>query len=116
MAAQYGFPASQYELHFRDLFFVKYEAKEGHQAGLDLHRDGSVLSFNMLLNKASDFEGGGTFFEAQNRTYSLEQGGCLMHSGKVMHAGAPVTQGIRIVLVGFVDARERVAVTSTLPA
>ena len=35
-------------LYFRDLFFVQYSA--GGQAGLALHRDGSIISFNILLN------------------------------------------------------------------
>ena len=101
----YELPLELHTFSFRDLFFVKYEAKEGEQSGLDLHRDGSVLSFNVLLNPASDFEGGGTYFEDQNKTYSLQQGDCLAHSGKVLHAGAPISSGLRLVLVGFVDAK-----------
>ena len=106
LARLYQMPPERYTFHFRDLFFVKYEAKEGEQSGLDLHRDGSVISFNILLNPASDFDGGGTYFENENRTYSLQQGDCLTHSGKVLHAGAPITRGTRVVLVGFVDARD----------
>ena len=26
-----------------------------------------------------------------------------MHCGKLLHEGAPVTQGVRLILVGFVD-------------
>ena len=73
---------TDHSLHFRDLFFVKYEAKPGEQAGLDLHRDGSILSFNLLLNSRDDFEGGGTYFEQENNTYCLQRGDCLAHSGK----------------------------------
>jgi hypothetical protein len=35
---------------FRDLFFVKYSVESGGQPGLDIHRDGSIISFNILLN------------------------------------------------------------------
>ncbi|KAJ0394104.1 hypothetical protein P43SY_007492 [Pythium insidiosum] len=45
-------------LTFRELFFVKYEAQVGEQAELGLHCDGSVLSFNILLNPSSEFQAG----------------------------------------------------------
>ena len=45
----------------RDLFFVRYEA--GAQDRLTPHRDGTLLSFNVLLSMPGrDFEGGGTRF------------------------------------------------------
>ena len=76
------------------------------RSSLPLHRDGSVLSFNVLLNKAGAFAGGGTYFEALDATYRGEQGDAVMHSGRLRHAGALVTRGERFVLVGFVDVVE----------
>uniref|UniRef100_A0AAV1T721 Fe2OG dioxygenase domain-containing protein n=1 Tax=Peronospora matthiolae TaxID=2874970 RepID=A0AAV1T721_9STRA len=99
---RYQLPASQ-QLRFRDLFFVKYEACEGERSDLALHRDGSVLSFNMLLNSADEFTGGGTHFDATKRTVHITQGEVTVHSGKVLHAGAPVLSGVRQILVGFLD-------------
>lgn len=90
-------------LAFRDLFFVRYSAEPGCQDGLALHRDGSVISFNILLNDPSSFEGGGTYVEADDVTYRIGQGDCLVHSGKLRHGGGVVTRGERYVLVGFVD-------------
>ena len=70
---------------------------------MDIHRDGSIISFNILLNSTDDFDGGGTFVEADAKTYSIGQGDCFVHSGKLRHAGAAITSGERLVLVGFVD-------------
>ncbi|KAJ8556862.1 hypothetical protein ON010_g9105 [Phytophthora cinnamomi] len=75
IAKRYQLPKSK-RLLFRDLFFVKYEAREGERSGLALHRDGSVLSFNVLLNSADDFTGGGTYFDATKHTVNIDAGGC----------------------------------------
>lgn len=96
-------------LAFRDLFFVKYSAEPGRQAGLALHRDGSVISFNVLLNGPDNFVGGGTYIEADDRVYHIGQGDCFVHSGKMRHGGHPVTHGERYVLVAFVDVLEEEA-------
>lgn len=98
-----GEEADGSRLAFRDLFFVRYSAAAGGQPGLALHRDGSVISFNILLNPASAFDGGGTFIEADARAYHIGQGDCFVHSGKLRHGGHPITRGERYVLVGFVD-------------
>ncbi|DBA01288.1 TPA: hypothetical protein N0F65_001793 [Lagenidium giganteum] len=103
----YGIPTTQ-QLTFRELFYVKYEARAGERAELPLHCDGSVLSFNILLNPKDEFEGGGTFFEATSTTVHLTQGNAAVHSGKVRHAGAPVVRGKRLILVGFLDIIDRV--------
>ncbi|CAE7484212.1 AKR2B [Symbiodinium natans] len=91
-------------LYFRDLFFVQYSVQG--QAGLALHRDGSIISFNILLNDAGDFEGGGTYVEADDFAYQIQQGDCFVHSGKLRHGGQPVTRGERYIVVGFVDVEE----------
>ena len=46
----------------------------GQQADLALHRDGSLLSFNVLLNPVSDFKGGGTYIKPLNQTFQIKQG------------------------------------------
>lgn len=94
------------------------------------HRDGSLLSFTIPLSPSSDYTGGGTTFEALRdvpplphsngnddelrspRNPILRPGGIIkvrtagdavLHSGKILHGGATVQRGERIVLVGFVD-------------
>ena len=112
MARRFGFEAD--DLFFKDLFFVKYEVRsaddddddgrEEMQAGLELHRDGSVLSFNVLLNPKSEFQGGGTYFKHTDKTVEINQGDCVVHSGTVLHAGRNITRGRRYLLVGFVES------------
>ncbi|GBG30965.1 Procollagen-lysine,2-oxoglutarate 5-dioxygenase 2 [Hondaea fermentalgiana] len=100
-AQRFGLDAA--DLFFKDLFVVSYNADvAGGQRELALHRDGSLLSFNVLLTPETSFEGGGTSFPALG-TVHIRQGDAVVHDGKVLHAGAPVTRGERVILVAFVD-------------
>mmetsp|Transcript_43707 Transcript_43707/g.92918 ORF Transcript_43707/g.92918 Transcript_43707/m.92918 type:complete len:456 (+) Transcript_43707:70-1437(+) len=123
------------DLSFLDLFCASYEVKDAEDAigkldegrntmdRLDFHRDGSLLSFTILLSPPEEFEGGGTVFDALG---DVDMGDCnstivrppgviqppragyaTLHSGKLLHGGHVVTKGQRIVLVGFVDVHER---------
>ena len=87
-------------INIHDLFVVKY--KDSEQNYLDMHLDGSFLSFNILLSNTADFEGGGTYFD-DGLISHLEQGDILIHSSKIKHAGLPITKGTRYLLVGFLN-------------
>jgi hypothetical protein len=87
-------------LNIQDLFIVKYEATS--QNYLELHVDGSFLSFNILLSNTKEFEGGGTYFDDGLTSYS-EQGDMLIHSSKIKHSGLAITKGKRYLLVGFLN-------------
>ena len=91
----------------RDLFVVKYSAAPGAQADLKPHTDGSIISFNVLLNDSAEFDGGGTHFLHLDATISAERGGCVVHDSKYTHAGQPITRGVRYLLVGFVETTDR---------
>lgn len=67
----YGLTAEQ--LSFRDLFYVQYGCEEGQQAELSVHEDGSPLSFNILISDPNDFQGGGTYFEAEEKVLKIKQ-------------------------------------------
>ena len=113
-------------MSFLDLFCASYEATSGETETdretmdrLDVHRDGSLLSFTVLLSQPEDFEGGGTNFDAlrdavdesdqqsilkaSGSIQPLTAGYATLHSGKLLHGGHVVTKGQRIVLVGFID-------------
>lgn len=105
LATLYGFEAR--ELRYMDLFLVRYEAAtDGRdtQRGLRGHRDRSLLSFTVLLSDPHDFDGGGTRIDAlgHSAVHPEAQGDLCTHCGKLRHAGAAVTRGVRYVLVGFV--------------
>eukprot|EP00483_Globobulimina_turgida_P004293 UN04302 len=94
-----------FEIGVKDLFFVKYDFLK--QNELSLHRDGSLLSFVILLNDSNEFVGGGTYFKHMDQVICIEKGDCTMHCGKILHAGHPITQGQRFILVGFLDGKVR---------
>ena len=89
-----------------DIFVVKYDANG--QSKLDLHRDRSNLSFILLLSHPDDFVGGGTYYELTNKTVTPEQGGLVLHCGKVRHAGITITSGTRYILIGFMNIKSTI--------
>ena len=69
----------------REAFIAKYEARPSagaatggkQQAGLGMHRDGSLLNCVILLNPRGDFDGGGTAFAPPlDRAHATQVGGC----------------------------------------
>jgi hypothetical protein len=120
-------------MSFLDLFCANYQAKNQTATGgqlqnnvnttttmdrLKAHRDGSLLSFVMLLNDPINFIGGGTFFDALRDEPPQEPylcdgivrptraGDVSLHAGKLLHGASVVTQGERTVLVGFVEVAD----------
>lgn len=89
-------------LDIQDLFIVKYEHDK--QNFLEPHKDGSFISFNILLTNPSDFEGGGTEFEDGLITKNM-QGDLFIHSSLITHSGIPITKGKRYLLVGFINLK-----------
>jgi hypothetical protein len=98
---QFKLPAKDMFLH--DLFVVKYSV-DG-QRKLDIHRDVSVISFNVLLNEATDFDGGGTKFCMINKEAHIQKGEVVMHSGALYHIGKEITRGKRYIMVGFIGIK-----------
>jgi hypothetical protein len=88
------------KLDYIDLFIVKY--KHDDQNFLEIHKDGSFLSFNILLSNCADFEGGGTYFD-DGLIMKGKQGDLIIHSSRINHSGLPITKGTRYLLVGFVN-------------
>lgn len=95
-------------LDINDLFIVKYKFDE--QNHLEFHKDGNLISFNILLNDRCEFEGGGTIIRCSNNDGKIEdtlvninKGDILIHSGKVMHSGNKITSGTRYIMVGFIS-------------
>jgi hypothetical protein len=133
------FRLDAHRLCVQEVFLVKYTANssdgtstERPQSGLQLHRDGYPLSFNVLLRDPLSFTGGGTEFQTLGKVMQPQNvGDVLMHSGKVnelaclgcaltqirchavvyyivmfllqmLHGAASVLDGVRYILVGFV--------------
>ena len=96
-----NYKLNPYFLGIGDLFVVKYDVKG--QDHLEFHRDGSLLSFNILLN--DDFDGGGTTINHPEGSVShlSKKGDLFIHSGKLLHCGNKITRGRRYILVCFVE-------------
>jgi hypothetical protein len=102
LAHLFGFPMIDFAIE--DLFLAKYSAAEGQQRFLSQHRDDSELSFVITLNDPkTDFCGGGTRFVLQDKTLAPDIPGTgVFFSGRHLHSGVEVTEGIRYILAGFV--------------
>ena len=93
------------------------------RSNIPFHRDGNLFAWNVALNgsfAAADcgysesgapggrgFSGGGTVIASLGKTaVQLERAGdVLVHAGSMLHASAPLTEGTRYILVGFVEAK-----------
>jgi hypothetical protein len=69
-------------LGFIDLFCVQYVATDQCQDNqrmdrLEAHRDGSILSFTILLSPPENFQGGGTFFDALINDANIHDSGVI---------------------------------------
>ena len=107
VAHHHGRPLAS--LRLRDVFIVKYTGDGAAQNALRLHRDASVLSFNLALSSPTDYTGGGTTIPLLDSDPTLGgllrigKGDILTHQSSLLHAGAATTTGTRYLLVGFVD-------------
>lgn len=98
VAGVFGLDAKRVSMN--DCFLVKYDAD---RPGLEAHADGSEYSFSLPLN--GNFTGGGTFFGEGSAVVRPRVGEALVHPGHLRHGGAPVVDGVRYVLVGFLKYR-----------
>ena len=91
----YVFP-KDVTFNVQDLFIVKYS--ENIQKKLEMHKDGSFITINILLN--DNFEGGGSiFYDGITEHNSIGSG--LVHCGLLEHGGKEITKGVRYILVCF---------------
>ena len=83
-------------IKINDLFVVKYNVSE--QNFLERHTDGSVYSFNILLNERVDFDGGGTGIYApwNYEECHISKGDLVIHPG-FLNRGHPRSKRLRAV-------------------
>ena len=86
---------------------VKYNASAG-QTCLGVHRDGPLVTAIIPLNGLEAYAGGGTYLEALCGSEAAghdagvlrrETGHLILHPATLRHGGAPITRGVRYILV-----------------
>lgn len=67
------------------------------------HYDGCDVTWQAMLTRQDEYEGGGTYFRSLRKTIRLKQGQVLVHPGELYHKGIDITYGVRCLLVCFTD-------------
>ena len=93
-------PRSWKEPHL--LLYQKVKGRPIH-TGVEMHYDGCDITWNAMLAKSTEYEGGGTYIRAIRKTVRLEQGQVLVHPGELYHKGVDITSGVRALIVCFMD-------------
>ena len=52
-----------------------------------MHYDGCHVTWNLMLSRSGDYDGGGTYIRALKKTVKLLQGQVLIHPGEVRDRG-----------------------------
>ena len=65
-------------------FQLLYQAIDGkpHHTGIEMHYDGCDITWQAMLTRNDEYEGGGTYFRCLRKTVVLKQGQVLVHPGK----------------------------------
>uniref|UniRef100_A0A8C2D6E5 Procollagen-lysine,2-oxoglutarate 5-dioxygenase 1 n=1 Tax=Cyprinus carpio TaxID=7962 RepID=A0A8C2D6E5_CYPCA len=99
------YPGYYTRAQFDLAFVVRYKPDE--QPALRPHHDASTFTINIALNQVGiDYQGGGCRFLRYNCSIKApRRGWALMHPGRLTHyhEGLPTVEGVRYIVVSFVD-------------
>ena len=68
-----------------------------------MHYDGCDITWQAMLTRLDEYEGGGTYIRCIRKTVKLQLGQILVHPGELYHKGVDITYGTRFLLVCFMD-------------
>lgn len=98
-----------------------------------MHYDGCNVTWNLMLSRSCDYDGGGTYIRTLKKTVKVReldyrdasypltplfsltlaspppqllQGQVLIHPGELFHKGVDITRGTRYLAVCFVDGHD----------
>ena len=95
--------------HLHSLRFSRYDAGMSYGTHADNAMMGgyrSDISFTLFLNNPADYDGGELVIEGADdeQTYKLSAGSALIYPSSTLHRVNQVTQGQRLVVVGWVQS------------
>jgi len=90
---------------WKEPHLLLYQAldEKPHHTGIEMHYDGCDYTWQAMLTRMNEYEGGGTYFRCLKKTIKLQQGQVLVHPGELYHKGIDITCGVRCLLVCFTD-------------
>mmetsp|Transcript_12395 Transcript_12395/g.26285 ORF Transcript_12395/g.26285 Transcript_12395/m.26285 type:complete len:487 (+) Transcript_12395:177-1637(+) len=90
---------------WKEPHLLLYQAVDGkpHHTGIEMHYDGCDYTWQAMLTRVNEYEGGGTYFRCLRKTVKLQQGQVLVNPGELYHKGLDITSGVRCLLVCFTD-------------
>ena len=90
---------------WKEPHLLLYQALDGkpHHTGIEMHYDGCDVTWQAMLTRQDEYEGGGTYFRSLRKTIRLKQGQVLVHPGELYHKGIDITYGVRCLLICFTD-------------
>jgi len=68
-----------------------------------MHYDGCHITMQLMLSDRNEYKGGGTYFRALRKTIKLRKGQVLCHPGSLLHKGVDIIEGVRKLVVCFMD-------------
>ena len=94
------------------LLFSRYQTGMSYDRHVDNALMGSTtvwrsdVSFTLFLNSPSEYQGGELIIEGMqdDHTYKLEANSAILYPSTTLHRVAPVTEGTRLVVVGWVQS------------
>ncbi|KAL9186310.1 hypothetical protein ACHAXT_005548 [Thalassiosira profunda] len=92
---------------WKEPHLLLYQALDGRDphTGIEMHYDGCDITWQAMLTRLDEYEGGGTYFRCLRKTIKLRQGQVLVHPGELYHKG-DITYGVRVLLVCFTDGMD----------
>mmetsp|Transcript_22689 Transcript_22689/g.70254 ORF Transcript_22689/g.70254 Transcript_22689/m.70254 type:complete len:282 (+) Transcript_22689:620-1465(+) len=97
------------DLRCHDAFISRYDASR--TASLEMHRDTTSFSFTIAMNRATDYEGGGTSLPMVRKNedadfapgaVKTDIGGVVSFPGQCWHGGNKVESGARYIIPLFI--------------
>lgn len=110
------FQSTVYPKSIHSILFSRYESGMSYDTHIDnalMNNDAGLcrsdVSFTLFLSSPNDYQGGELVIEGvqEEQSYKLEAGAAIVYPSTTLHRVNPVTEGRRLVVVGWVQSTIR---------